>query len=309
MDFAALKAWVKASLEAHSEWYKEAREAYDFVAGRQWDEDEEQAFKGTNRPPIKFNLVGPTINAVCGMEVNNRQEVKFLPRTMGDAQVNERLTDLADWARQECQAEDEESAAFRDNVICGRGRRRPCWISRRSQPARSSSIVAIRWNALSIPPHRKPTSPIANMAATSAISTPTKPKRCSPVCRGRAERHMGATIDIHDGGEGNKRDYPEETRGALRIIAGPSRSASFASSGGSVSGPTWWRCRWPAAAAGQRGDYEKGKAALEAAGQPVPPAQPVWVRKYKQAFLGPARSCPIPKARRSRTSTASASHS
>ena len=43
MGFAELKAWVKASLEAHSAWYTEAREAYDFVAGRQWDEDEEQA--------------------------------------------------------------------------------------------------------------------------------------------------------------------------------------------------------------------------------------------------------------------------
>jgi hypothetical protein len=71
---------------------------------------------------------------------------------------------------------------------------------------------------------------------------------------------------------------------------------SFASNGGSASGPTWWQCL----TASRRQqvseeDFEKGKAALEAAGQEVPSAQPVWVRKYKQAFLGSGTILPNPE--------------
>jgi hypothetical protein len=217
MDFAALKAWVKASLDAHSEWYKEAREAYDFVAGRQWDEDEEQAFKGTNRPPIKFNLVGPTINAVCGMEVNNRQEVKFLPRTMGDAQVNERLTDLADWARQECQAEDEESAAFRDDVICGRGATETR-LDFEEEP--TGKIVVDRRDPLEC--FVDPAASKANFADRKYggdfrdLDTDEAEAMFPGVSWNSLNATWARTIDVHDGGEGNKRDYPEQTRNALR---------------------------------------------------------------------------------------------
>jgi hypothetical protein len=299
-DFVALKGWVKDSLDKHADFYKEARECYDFVAGRAWSDDDKSALESSGQPAVSFNLVGPTINAVCGMEVNNRQEVKFLPRTMGDAQVNERLTDLADWARQECQAEDEESAAFRDNVICGRGATETL-LDFEEEP--TGKIVVNR---------RDPLECFVDPAASKANFADRKyggdfrdldTDEAEAMFPGASWATLNATwarsIDLHDGGEGNKRDYPEETRGALRDNRRPKSVR--------VVRIQWWeraRAYMVAMPNGQppqpapqfsAEDYEKGKAALEEAGQPVPPAQPVWVRKYKQAFLGSGTILPNPE--------------
>jgi hypothetical protein len=66
------------------------------------------------RPIVIFNRVGTTVDSVSGQEVGNRQEVQFLPRRQGVVKKNELLTSAAKWFRQQCDAEDKESDAFRD---------------------------------------------------------------------------------------------------------------------------------------------------------------------------------------------------
>jgi hypothetical protein len=118
---ATIKASAKEAREARRDWLTEAQECYDFVAGHQWTDTELQALKDQLRPPVVFNLVAPVINVVAGLEVTNRQEVKYLPRELGDSGANEVLTGAAEWTRDECNAEDEESEAFLDMAITGEG--------------------------------------------------------------------------------------------------------------------------------------------------------------------------------------------
>lgn len=108
--------------ETHlAEWTKAAKNWYGLVSGEQWSDADKALLDEQGKPAVAFNRVAVMVNAICGSEANNRQEVQYLPRTIDDSGVNDLLTDAAKWARDQCDAEDEESDSFRDTVICGYG--------------------------------------------------------------------------------------------------------------------------------------------------------------------------------------------
>lgn len=119
--FQTIKDWFKQSRTDSSNWREEAEEDFQFVAGHQFTDEEKQMLKDQMRPAVVFNRCGTIIDSISGMEVNNRQEIKFIPRREGSSGVNEVLTGATNWFRDQSNAEDEESDAFRDAVICGMG--------------------------------------------------------------------------------------------------------------------------------------------------------------------------------------------
>jgi hypothetical protein len=116
-----LKAWETRSRSHYSKWRQEAKRCYAFVSGDQWSSDDKSALLEQMRQPIVFNRTGPMVDAVCGAEILNRQEVRYVPREIGDVQTNEIISSASEWARDQCDAEDEESDAFGDTIICGMG--------------------------------------------------------------------------------------------------------------------------------------------------------------------------------------------
>ncbi len=121
-DIIARVKRARRDADAHlSKWREEAKEAFGFVSGDQWSEDDKARFLETMRQPVVFNRVAPMVDAVSGSEINNRQQVAYIPRQVGASGVNELLTGAADYIRDNCDAEDEESDAFLDSVICGVG--------------------------------------------------------------------------------------------------------------------------------------------------------------------------------------------
>lgn len=114
-------AWHKIDRDAFQPMRQEMAEMFDFTAGHQWTDEDLQILQDQMRPAITFNRIGPFIDAVGGMEINNRQETRYAPRTVGDSGVDDLLTGAAQWVRQECDAEDEETEAFLDVVKCGLG--------------------------------------------------------------------------------------------------------------------------------------------------------------------------------------------
>jgi hypothetical protein len=122
-----------------NEWRTEAREAFDLYAGKQWSEQDRQKLTEQQRVPVTFNRIAILIDAVIGYEVNNRQETRYIPRTPGDAKVNELLTEAAKYFRDSCDAEFEESDAFRDMAICGMG-----WTNDRITDERNSDYDLVR---------------------------------------------------------------------------------------------------------------------------------------------------------------------
>lgn len=119
--FRRLKGWFLQDQETQNGWRRKAREDFAFTAGEQLSDEDKARLREMNRPIIVMNRIEPVIDSVAGSEVANRQEVRFIPRSQGDVQVNEVLTSAAKWFRDQCDAEDEESDAFRDTIICGMG--------------------------------------------------------------------------------------------------------------------------------------------------------------------------------------------
>lgn len=116
-----IKTNLRRSKDHLSDWYNEARNAYDYFAGNQWSVEDLQQLRESRRPAIVFNRIPRVINAIAGLEIENRQEVVYTPRETGDAIASEILTGAADWVRDQCDAEDEESQAFKDALMCGIG--------------------------------------------------------------------------------------------------------------------------------------------------------------------------------------------
>ena len=120
-ELQVFQQWFRRARDKTFKWRTEARECYDFRDGRQWDEADKAKLELENRPCVTFNRVGSVVDSVAGLEISNRQEVRFIPRQLGASGVNELLTDAGKWVRDECNAEDEESDSFGDLIIGGLG--------------------------------------------------------------------------------------------------------------------------------------------------------------------------------------------
>lgn len=117
-------AWDKAiQSSSQGAWREEALDCYAMVAGDQVKDEDKRAAEEAGILYAQLNKIDPTVSAICGSEITNRQEVRYYPRQVSNesAQKNEILTAAAEWVRDECDAGDEESEAFRDCIICGMG--------------------------------------------------------------------------------------------------------------------------------------------------------------------------------------------
>ncbi len=290
-DFPRLKAWVKSSLDRHRDWYTEAKECFGFVAGRsvkgdgQWPGTSWEDMVDTGRQPVEFNRCGPIIDSICGLEVNNRQEIKALPRTQGDVAVDERLSSLIEWARDETQAEDEESEMFRNAVICGRGFTETR-IDFDEEPTGKIIVDCLDPLECGV----DPASTKANFVNKRFvwryrdIDTDEAAAMFPGMMASAMDASWAATIDLTDGGEGYKTDYPEETRAGLRD-GKPLKTVR-------VVQIQWWdrapqmMVAAPDSAETETMSIEAWEQVSEEALANGYTAQKVETRRYRQAFLG-----------------------
>lgn len=118
---AAIKERFKAADDMSQEWRQEAITLFDFYAGDQWNEIDKAEARDKLRPALTFNLMAKYIDAVSGLQIANRNDIRYIPREMGDVKVNEILTSAAEWVRDGCDAVAQESEAWRDMLVTGIG--------------------------------------------------------------------------------------------------------------------------------------------------------------------------------------------
>lgn len=120
-DFLTLKSWVEQDWKAQAD-YREAMEAdFAFADGHHWTDTEKSDMENQGRQPVVFDFTSTLLASVAGNEINNRTEVRFIPREIGDIKPNEILTAGAQWFRDDADAEDGESQAFLEMLRAGIG--------------------------------------------------------------------------------------------------------------------------------------------------------------------------------------------
>lgn len=112
---------LRESAGHRREWMEEARELYDMAAGRQWDPDDIAKMREAERPVVTFNVAGKYLDALTGLQINNRQDIRYAPREPGDVRVNEVLTGAVAWGRDLSGMADDETDGFYDAVLVGEG--------------------------------------------------------------------------------------------------------------------------------------------------------------------------------------------
>lgn len=118
---AKYRRWFREAVDDNEEWRRAAQEDYDFVAGKQWKEEDIQAFEASGRPAITINRIKPLINVLSGYQRLNRYDIDFLPRTGDDVDICQVRKGITKYVLDRCDYDSQESQAFLDAAIGGLG--------------------------------------------------------------------------------------------------------------------------------------------------------------------------------------------
>ena len=118
---ARIKSWYMESEGHIADWRAQATEDFDFAAGNQIEDQDRKDMIEDGKPPVVFDHIGPIIDAVRGLQINNIEDVVCKPTGPEDGMIADAATHMIDQLREACDARDEESTAFDDCAICGLG--------------------------------------------------------------------------------------------------------------------------------------------------------------------------------------------
>ena len=115
------RKWFQAAVDAGQHWREEAREDFEFTAGKQWTDEEIKAFKDDGRPAITINRILPLINILSGYQRINRYDLDFLPRSSDDLELCQVRRGITKYVMDRCDYDAAESQVFLDCSIGGLG--------------------------------------------------------------------------------------------------------------------------------------------------------------------------------------------
>lgn len=106
-------------------WYRstELRDNYALYEGSQWLDDDFDRQVANNQPIRTINRYATIVDAVSGFEIQNRSEVKFVPRLENLEQLGftDIINDGIKWIEDSSQYSMQKSLAFTDMLIAGMG--------------------------------------------------------------------------------------------------------------------------------------------------------------------------------------------
>ena len=120
-NLAQCRKWFQAAVDGGKKWREEAKEDFEFTAGKQWTDEEIKAFKEDGRPAIVINRILPLMNILSGYQRLNRYDIDFLARTNDDLELCQVRRGMTKYIMDRCDYDGVESQVFLDCAIGGLG--------------------------------------------------------------------------------------------------------------------------------------------------------------------------------------------
>lgn len=111
----------KAGRDLERDSIKKAEESERFYSGDHWDESEKSRLESLSRAAVTINKIEKNVDQICGMQRQERTDIRYVPQEGGDQKVADLLNYTTKHILNRCFFSREESAAFEDSVISGRG--------------------------------------------------------------------------------------------------------------------------------------------------------------------------------------------
>lgn len=111
----------KAGRDLERDSIKKAEESEKFYSGDHWDATEKSRLEALSRAAVTINKIEKNVDQICGMQRQERTDIRYVPQEGGDQKVADLLNITTKHILSRCFFPREESAAFEDSVISGRG--------------------------------------------------------------------------------------------------------------------------------------------------------------------------------------------
>ena len=118
---ARCRKWLQTAVDSGRRWRTEAKEDYEFMAGKQWTDEEIKAFQEDGRPAITINRIKPLLNILSGYQRLNRYDIDFLGRTNDDVELCQVRRGITKYVMDRCDYDTVESQVFMDCAVGGMG--------------------------------------------------------------------------------------------------------------------------------------------------------------------------------------------
>ncbi|MBQ6004804.1 MAG: hypothetical protein IJL14_00975 [Selenomonadaceae bacterium] len=120
-SLARCRQWFQEAVDGGQDWRRAAKEDYEFTAGKQWTDEEIQAFAEDGRPAITINRIKPLLNILSGYQRLNRYDVEFAARSSDDVDLCQVRRGITKYVMDRCDYDAVESQVFMDCSIGGLG--------------------------------------------------------------------------------------------------------------------------------------------------------------------------------------------
>lgn len=110
---------IKYSNEKFSKLFKEVKEDFEFVQGKQWDEADVNSLRSAGVDALTINKLKPIIKLITGIERQSKSDFVAFPEGGEDSLPAEIVTRLLKNVTKTSQAEQKLSEQFKHGAICG----------------------------------------------------------------------------------------------------------------------------------------------------------------------------------------------